>query len=108
MQHYNLQTIDELLAVTKDPAIIEDKIIKWLVSLRPTGVTYGTRYTYMCALIMFYEINDVILRKKKISRFLGEESTRKNKDRAYTIEEIRKLLDHAQLPLLLLPFLFIK
>jgi len=82
MQHYNLQTIDELLAVTKDPAIIEDKIIKWLVSLRPTGVTYGTRHTYMCALIMFYEINDVILRKKKISRFLGEESTRKNKDRA--------------------------
>jgi len=94
MQHYNLQTIDELLAVTKDPAIIEDKIIKWLVSLRPTGVTFRTRHTYMCALIMFYEINDVILRK--------------NKDRAYTIEEIRKLLDHAQLPLLLLPFLFIK
>jgi integrase len=97
MQHYNLQTIDDLLGVIKDPAIIEDKIIKWLVSLQSTGVTYGTRHTYMCALVMFYEINDIIIRKKKISRFLGEESTRKNKDRAYTIEEIRKLLDHASI-----------
>ena len=67
------------------------------MSLQSTGVTYGTRHTYMCALIMFYEINDIIIRKKKISRFLGEESTRKNKDRAYTIEEIRKLLDHASI-----------
>jgi integrase len=45
----------------------------------------------------FYEINDITLRKKKIARFLGQESTRKHKDRAYTIEEIRKILEHADI-----------
>ena len=64
--------------------------------LRDT-VEYNTRYTYYTALMTFYEINDVNLRKKKIARFLGQQSTRRHKDRAYTIEEIRKILEHADI-----------
>jgi integrase len=96
MQHYNLQAIDDLLADKNTSTIIEDQIINWLVTLRKTA-SYGTRHTYMFALLTFYEINDVNLRKKRIARFLGQESTRKNKDRAYSIEEIRKMLSHADI-----------
>jgi hypothetical protein len=101
MQFHNLQTIDELLslaAINKDNpvVVIEDRIIDWLVSLRGT-ITYGTRRTYLAALTTFYEINDINIRKKRIARFLGQESTRKYKDRAYTTEEIRKILDFADI-----------
>jgi integrase len=97
MHFHNLQTVDELLSlaiINKDnPIVIEDKIIDWLVSLRET-ITYGTRRTYLAAPTTFYEINDINIRKK---RFLGQESTRKHKDRAYTTEEIRKILDYADI-----------
>ena len=33
MQYYNIQNIDELLAIKDSPSIIEDKIIDWLVAL---------------------------------------------------------------------------
>jgi integrase len=96
MKYYNIQNVNELLADKNNPTIIENNIIDWLVTLRDT-VEYNTRYSYYTALTTFYEVNDVILRKKKIARFLGQQSTRKYKDRAYTIEEIRKLLEHADI-----------
>ena len=64
MQYYNIQDINELLAHKDNPTIIENNIIDWLVVLRDT-VEYNTRYTYYTALMTFYEINDVNLRKKK-------------------------------------------
>ena len=96
MQYYNLQVIDDLLADKNTPTVIEDQIIAWLVSLRDT-ITYNTRHTYLAAILTFYEINDIPIRRKRIARFLGQESTRKNKDRAYTTEEIRKMLEHADI-----------
>jgi integrase len=108
MQYYGLQDIDQLLLAspaTNDNnnnnnketlVMIEDKIINWLVTLRET-ITYHTRHTYMSAILSFYEINDIILRRKRIDKFLGQESTRNTKDRAYTFEEIRKMLEHADI-----------
>jgi integrase len=101
MQYYGLQAIDELLLLATNnkettPIIIEDKIINWLVALRET-ITYNTRHTYMSAILKFYEINDITLRRKRIAKFLGQESTRNTKDRAYTFEEIRKMLEHADI-----------
>jgi integrase len=101
MLFHNYKTIDELLADKNTPTIIEEKIIDFIVSLRIDShfaVSYRTRATYLTAILTFYDINDVILRKKKkIARFLGQESTRKYKDRAYTTEEIKKLLDYADI-----------
>jgi integrase len=101
MQYYGLQAIDELLLLATNnketiPIIIEDKIINWLVALRET-ITYHTRHTYMSAILTFYEINDITLRRRRIAKFLGQESTRNTKDRAYTAEEIRKMLEHADI-----------
>ena len=94
MQHYNLQAVDDLILLA--PTVIEDQIITWLVSLRES-VSYVTRCTYMAAILTFYEINDITLRRKRIARFLGQETTRRNKDRAYTTEEIHKMLEHADI-----------
>ena len=100
MRFHNYKTIDELLADKNTPTIIEEKLINFIIALR-TGsdfvVSFRTRATYLTAILTFYDINDVILRKKKIARFLGEEATRKYKDRAYTTEEIKKLLDYADI-----------
>jgi integrase len=96
MKYYNIQDINELLAYKDNPTIIENNIIDWLVALRKT-VEYNTRCTYYAILMTFYEVNDINLRKKKIARYLGQQSTRKHKDRAYTIEEIRKILEHADI-----------
>jgi hypothetical protein len=95
MRFHNYKTIDELLADKNTPTVIEEKIIEFIITLRTDSdfaVSYRTRATYLTAILTFYDINDVILRKKKIAKFLGEESTRKYKDRAYTTEEIKKLL----------------
>jgi integrase len=101
MQYHKVQNIDQLLSLGGDTTSnstnftgIEDKVIDWLVYLRST-ITYGSRYMYMSALLSFYEVNDTALRKKRIARFLGVQSTRKHNDRAYTTEEIKKMLDHA-------------
>jgi integrase len=100
MRFHNYKTIDELLADKNTPTIIEEKIIEFIIALRTDSdfaVSYRTRATYFTAILTFYDINDIILRKKKIERFLGEEATRKYKDRAYTTEEIKKLLDYADI-----------
>ena len=76
MRFHNYKTIDELLADKNTPTIIEEKIIDFIVALRTDAdfaVSYRTRATYLTAILTFYDINDVILRKKKIARFLGEQ-----------------------------------
>jgi len=55
--------VNELLADKNNLTIIENNIIDWLVTLRDT-VEYNTRYSYYTAITTFYEVNDVILRKK--------------------------------------------
>jgi integrase len=100
MRFHKYKTIDELLADKNTPTIIEEKIIDFIVALRTDSdfvVSFKTWATYLTAILTFYDINDVILRKKKLARFLGEEDTRKHKDRAYTTEEIKKLLDYADI-----------
>jgi hypothetical protein len=74
-QYHNVQAVDDWMLLA--PIVIEDQIIRWLVSLR-ANVCYVTRRTYMAAMLTLYEINDVILRKRKIALFLGQETTRRN------------------------------
>ena len=46
---------------------------------------------YLSAILVFYEINNIILRKKKIKVLIWRRA-RKRKDRAYTTEEIKKIV----------------
>ena len=49
---------------------------------------------YVCPVISFYKINDIMLNSKKISNFMPPQ-TRAKKNRDYSYEEIRKLLEIA-------------
>lgn len=66
MRFHNYKTIDELLADKNTPTIIEEKIIDFIVALRTDAdfvVSLRTRATYLTAILTFYDINDIILRR---------------------------------------------
>jgi integrase len=95
MQFLNLKDIEQLINNYKDQTkLIESQIIDFIVTLKnpPFNLSFATRSTYMAAICTFYVMNDIVLNRKKIGKYLGEQG-RAKKDRAYTIEEIRRLLE---------------
>src|SRR6266852_2532430 len=79
--------------ISNDSRLIESQLINYIMYMRQQEkLSYQSVHTYIKALISFYEMNDIVLNKKKIGRYLGEK-TRKYKDRAYTIAEIHNILE---------------
>ena len=70
----------------------EKLAITYLMKMKEKGLSYSTRNSAMSAIKHFYMINDKELNGKKLARFLGE-NTKTVKDRAYTHEEIKRILD---------------
>ena len=93
MKHLNVRTVDDLLKDADKPKLIEAQIIEYIVSLRnpPNSLRYQTLNVYLSSVVTFYAMNDVSLNRKKVARYLGE-PTMTHRDRAYTTEEIAKLL----------------
>ena len=56
------------------------------------GKSHGAISNYLNAIKSFYKINDIVLNVHKINKFMPEQM-RVNKDRAYTHEEICKVLE---------------
>jgi hypothetical protein len=52
----------------------------------------GSINTPLCAIFHFYEMNDIILNKRKIKRFLLFDESTRQEDRAYTQKKIRQML----------------
>jgi integrase len=73
---------------------IEDKIIEYIIYLKKQGKSKVAIHNYLEPVCSLYAINDVILNRKKINKFVPENRKIKN-DRAYTHEEISKLLEIA-------------
>jgi integrase len=85
---------EEDILLGNDPRQIERRIIDFIVSLKEQGKQYCAIHNYASAITAFYKINDIILNVTKISKFMPEPK-RARKDRAYTHEEIRKMLEIA-------------
>jgi hypothetical protein len=66
------------------------------MSLRNGGVSYATIQFLVAPIFTFYQLNDVILNRKKVSRYLGEYK-RVIKDGAYTTEQIGQMLQTADI-----------
>jgi integrase len=68
--------------------------IDYLISLKnsPGSLRYATRNQYLAAIMTFYELNEVVLNKQKIYRYLGEEE-RPLENRGYNVEEITRMLE---------------
>ena len=90
IKHYlkfcNLTKLSELLTI-QEP---QKQIINYIISIRQKGLATSSINTMLYAIYHFYDMNDIILNKKKINSFKGE-STRKVTDRAYNHQEIQKI-----------------
>ncbi|MGI9010358.1 MAG: hypothetical protein ACR2F1_04110 [Nitrososphaeraceae archaeon] len=71
---------------------IQNDLINYIVKLKEEGYSYASMDLRLTAINTFFSMNDVIINKKKISRYLGEH-VKTVKDRAYTIDEIKKMVD---------------
>jgi hypothetical protein len=87
-----MKFVGDDLFFENNPRIIESKIIEFILSLRNKGKSHGAILNYLNAIKSFYKINDIVLNVHKINKFMPEQM-RVNKDRAYTHEEIGKLLE---------------
>jgi integrase len=90
IQHYNITSLDGLLSFTRKD--VEEMITKYVTNMNARGLSYGYINLVMCSIFHFFEMNDVVLNKRKISKFMGEHK-KMNKDRAYTHEEIKLMVD---------------
>jgi hypothetical protein len=64
------------------------------MKMREENYSYSSMKVMFSSLFLFFDMNDITLNKKEINRYLGEH-TKTIKDRAYTSEEIKKLIDLA-------------
>ena len=82
------------LFCANNPRLIEGKIIEYIVNMKENGKGYSTIHNYVAAVMAFYKINDIVLNVTKINRFIPVQK-KVRKDRAYSHEEIYKLLEIA-------------
>jgi integrase len=124
MKYNGIPTTDfASLIEGKDIKEIELDIIRFIDSLKQRHYTLGSQKVYLNALIHFFSINDVILNRKKIAKFLSNDDTFEQEiveetetksdtdnnysssdesnagagDKPYTHQQIAKLLEFADL-----------
>lgn len=83
-----------MLPNNPSPRYIETQIISYIMSLRESGIAYATIQFLIAPIFTFYQLNDVVLNRKKVSRYMGE-YRRVAKDGAYTTEQIQTALQNA-------------
>ena len=88
----NFTKLSELLTIP-DP---QKQIIKYITSLKDRGLSYNSIHTMLYGIYHFYIMNDVIVNKEKINKFIGE-PTLTILDKPYTHEQIKKILDVSDL-----------
>jgi hypothetical protein len=85
---------DLLMLASQSPRHVEAKIVNHIRRLSEAGLRHGSIKTNCYSIFHFFGMNDVILNKRKISRFLPpNEGTRE--DRAYTHQEVHDILAQA-------------
>ncbi|MGI8833422.1 MAG: hypothetical protein ACR2IS_12425, partial [Nitrososphaeraceae archaeon] len=70
--HLKSKEVDDLLLNQQYPRLIESQIIDYIMSLRHSGISYATIQFLVTPIFTFYQLNDIILNRKKVSRYLGE------------------------------------
>jgi len=93
LNHLKLRQLDDLLN-NANPRYIESQIVDYIMTLRNDGLAYASVQFMIAPIMTFYSLNDIVLNRKKISRYFGEYK-RVVKDHAYTAEEINKALQTA-------------
>jgi len=90
MRHCKLEDSDLPSLIQKDPRLIESQIIDYIHFLaEKKHYTRGSISAAIATVYHFFEMNDVLLNKKKVNRFLPEDES-DHTDRAYT-QEIQQM-----------------
>ena len=84
--------IEDLLNM--DTKVIEEILIQYIIHMRDRNLSYASINSRLAPIATFLSLNDVIVNKKKLKRFMGEQ-TRTIKDEAYTHEDLTKMFQHA-------------
>ena len=88
----SFSTFDELL--NRNPRQLEQGIIDFIIEMRyKRQMSFSAQNILLCALTHFYSINDVLINRKKIAKFMSD-SENKYEYRSYTTDEIASLLGH--------------
>jgi integrase len=91
MKYKNFTNLVQLF--NEDIKHIQSNVIDYILYLKEVRkLSSQTLFITSAALKHFYDMNDVLLNWKKINRFIGV-LVRTVKDRAYTKQEIRKMLE---------------
>jgi site-specific recombinase XerD len=56
------------------PSLAEAQIIDYIVHLKSQGASFSRINVSLAAILHFYTMNDITLNRRKISRFLGNQS----------------------------------
>ena len=94
LRYKDVKDANQLLK--NDNKLMQADVIEYITCPCVGNLSYSTKHLYLSILKHFYEMNDVVLNWKKISKYLGEDE-RIVSDRAYSREEIQKLLSNADL-----------
>lgn len=90
------QSYSQLIDMPQDQ--IFESVKSFILDMRNRNLSTYSMNGAIAALKKFYEMNDIELSWKKLQRFRGE-VTEEHEDRAYTKEEIQKLLNVSDLRL---------
>ena len=105
MNHLKLRNVDDLLILASSPRLIESQIIDYIMTLRNENISYPIKFL-IAPIFTFYQLNDVILNRKKVSRYLGD-FKRVFKDGRYTNDMIFQALQNANHRMRMIILLFI-
>jgi site-specific recombinase XerD len=88
---------DEHILANYKSSRIEQRVIRYIEMLAGEGKAKMTIQLHKAAIFHFFEMNDIILNKRKISRFISRGENDENGDdltldRAYTVEEIGRII----------------
>jgi integrase len=100
----NVNQLDDLLH--GDPKSQKADVMSYLFQLRGQGQSSSSRNIALAAIKHYYEMNDIALAWKPIGKCVGEQ-VREFDDRPYTNEEIKRLLEVADLKYRAIIFLMI-
>jgi integrase len=94
MEFCQIGEYDKMLQIERKK--LEGLIRDYITHLKINKKSYNTVHMYVASISHFYQMNDVTLNWKKLSKFIGKRRS-VVEDKPYTKEQIRQLLDFADL-----------
>jgi integrase len=91
-EQWHKKKIEDLLKL--DTKVIEEILIQYIIYMRERNLSYASITSRLAPIATFLSLNDVLVNKKKLKRFMGEDNKTIN-DEAYTHEDLSKMFQHA-------------